>query len=249
MNLLSALMLAAALASPSPTATPSAQPSPARHKIFAPGPQFISVGAAISPRVQSEFAPASTVGLTSFEGWQTGETTLFGRFHVVSYTDYRSFSYEHLASEPVAVIGGGGFATVPSFRVHDDELESGGGVRVAPGVFAGMALYARRENSGYPPIHGIGYVLGLAPNPHARVTPYAWLSYWPNAGGLYALNNGTETALTYRGMRYRVGALFEEPGTRVFLDVGFAAENMYDRTNVPMRLTDSMMTVGLGFHF
>jgi hypothetical protein len=232
------------------TASPSPAPTPPRsHKIFANGPHVIVVGAAISPRITSEFSPASTTGLTSFEGWQTGETTLFGRFHVFSFTDYRSVSYDHQGQNAVATIGGHGSATVSSFRVHDDELESGGGVRVLPRVFLGASLFARRENSGYPPLKGVGYTIMFAPALERSVTPYGWISYEPNAGGIYALADGAHTALTYRGFRYRFGVLIKEPGTRFILDVGFASENLYDRTNVPDRLRSDMLTIGLGVHF
>lgn len=228
---------------------PAPTVSPARTKVLERGPQFISIGAAISPRVQSEFRPASTAGTTSIEGWQTSESTLFGRFHVVGFTDYRSFGYNHPSSVPVAVIGGHGFAAVPAFHVHDDELESGGGIRVAPHVFVGIAFDKRQETSGYPPLTGLGYALILAPNPRPLVSPYAWFAYQPNMGGVYALGDGSHTTLSYRGTRYRIGAVVREPGTRLFLDVGYAGENLFDRTNVPMRVTDGMPTIGIGVHF
>jgi hypothetical protein len=229
--------------------TPAATALPARHRLFVRGAQVIVIGAAIQPRVQTEFQPGSTAGPTSIEGWQTGENTLLGRFHVLSFTDYRSFTYVHKGSDPVVTIGGTGTATVPSFRVHDDELESGGGVRVLPRLFFGVALFKRQETSGYPPMTGAGYALMYAPAPEHSVTPYGWLTYHPNIGGIYALPDGSHTALTYRGMRYRFGLLFGEPGTRVVLDVGFAGENLYNRTNAPMRVNDTMLTAGLGFHF
>jgi hypothetical protein len=241
--------LVAQIVAPDVQPSPAATATPGRVKPFASGPQFVTIGAAVSPRVQSEFRPGSTAGTTSFEGWQTSETTLFGRFHVLSFTDYRSFGYDHPASEPVAVIGGRGFATVPAFHVHDDELESGGGVRVAPHVFAGIAFFKRQETSGYPPLTGIGYALMLAPNPRPLVSPYAWFTYQPNAGGLYALPDGTHTALSYRGVRYRIGAIVREPGTRMFVDLGYAGENLFDRTNAPMRVTDGMPVIGIGVHF
>jgi hypothetical protein len=248
-----ALVLAAVLASPSPapspTPTPTAHPASARPKLLSTGPQFFAIGAAITPHVRSEFAPGSTTGLTSFEGWHTGVSTLLGRFQVMSFTDYRSFSFDHQGSVPVATVGGRGYATVAPFRVHDDEVESGGGVRVAPNLFAGLAFSKRQETSGYPALTGLAYVVLLAPDPRANVMPYGWFTYQPNTGGLYALPDGSQTALTYGGTRYRFGLLFREPGTRAFLDVGFAGEDLYDRTNAPMRVTDEMLTVGLGFHF
>jgi hypothetical protein len=229
-------------------ATPAPSPSPIRRLLIFNGPQVIVIGAAI-PRVQSEFQPRSAVGPASFEGWHTGETTLLGRFHVLSFTDYRSFSYFHNVADPVVTVGGNGTATVPSFRVHDDELESGGGVRVLPRIYFGAALFKRQETSGYPALTGAGYALMFAPAPRQPVTPYGWVTYQPNAGGIYALPDGSHTALTYRGVRYRFGVLIGEPGTRLVLDVGFAGENLDNRTNVPLRTVDSMLTVGLGIHF
>jgi hypothetical protein len=232
-----------AAASPAPSA------SPVSRRLFVNGQQVIVIGAAVQPRVQSEFQPHSAIGPASFEGWHTGEATLLGRFHVLSFTDYRSFSYMHNVADPVVTVGGNGTATVPSFRVHDDELEQGGGVRVLPRLYLGVALFKRQENSGYPPLTGAGYALMFAPAPRQAVTPYGWVTYQPNTGGIYALPDGSHTALTYRGVRYRAGVLIGEPGTRLVLDVGYAGENLDNRTNVPLRVSDSMLTAGLGIRF
>ncbi len=237
-----------ASAQTAPTPAPAATASP-KPKLFVAGPQFIAVGVSTTSNVTSEFVPGSSTGRTEFEGWQTGETTLLGHFHVLSYSDYRSFAYQHVASNPVATIGGNGFASVPSFLVHDDEMESGGGPQIAPHVYAGLDLFTRRVNTGYPPLHGIGYVVMLAPNPAPRISPYAWVSYTPNAGGIYSLGNGPATALTYRGLRYRAGMLINQPGTHLYLDVGFAGEDLHDRTNAPASVRDSMVTAGLGVRF
>jgi hypothetical protein len=233
------------VSSPQPTATSG----PHKRKLFVRGTQFIVVGAAISPRVQSEFRPGSTAGITSIEGWQTSETTLLERFHVLSFTDYRSFAYDHVVTDPVATIGGKGRAIVPSFRVHDDELESGGGVRIAPHVFAGLMTFKRQETNGYPPLEGIGYTVMLAPRVNAALSPYGWVSYEPNAGGIYALSNGSHTALTYRGSRYRFGVLVSEPNTRLALDIGFAGEHLFNRSNVAAPVSESSIMIGLGDHF
>jgi hypothetical protein len=243
---ISGIAAAQSAPAPEPAATPTPKPKP---KLFVTGPQFIAVGASAASNVTSEFVPGSSTGPSEIEGWQTGESTLLGHFHVLSYTDYRSFAYEHVAANPVATIGGNGFASVPSFLVHDDEMESGGGPRIAPHVFAGLDLFTRRENSGYPPVHGVGYVLMLAPNPVPVISPYAWVSYTPNAGGLYTLGSAPQTALTYRGTRYRAGVLINEPGTHLYLDVGFAGEDLHDRTNAPAPVRDSMLAAGLGVRF
>ncbi len=237
---------ASAQSAPAPMPAASASPKP---KLFVTGQQFIAVGVSATSNVTSEFVPGSSTGLTELEGWQTGETTLLGHFHVLSYSDFRSFAYQHVGTNPVATIGGNGFASVPSFLVHDDEMESGGGPRIAPHIFAGLDLFTRRVNTGYPPVHGVGYVVMLAPNPVPVITPYAWVSYTPNAGGMYSLGNGPATALTYRGLRYRAGMLINQPGTHLYLDISFAGEDLHDRTNAPASVRDSMLAAGLGVRF
>ena len=162
-----------------PAPAPSAVPSPAssaspRARFFQRGPQFVSIGAATTPRIRNEFRAGSTSGETSFEGWLGSETTIAGRYHVFSFTDYRSFSYEHSRSDPVATIGGTGFAAVDSFRIHEDQLESGGGVRIAPRVYLGASFLKRQETTGYPPLKGIGYTLMFAPSAREAITPYGW---------------------------------------------------------------------------
>lgn len=235
-------------APPTPAPSPSASPA-AKHKLFVTGPQFLAAGVSATSYAQSEFRPGGTSAVPDFEAWQTGETLLLGRFHVISYTDYRSFAYEHLASDPVATIGGGGFAHVAPFLVHDDEMESGGGIRIAPQLFFGLELLTRRENSGYPPLHGLGYTLMLAPNPRLGVSPYGWISYTPTIVGNYALTPAVSTSLSYRGMRYRVGAVVNEPGTRIFFDLGFAGEDLHDRTNAPATVRELMLYAGIGVRF
>jgi hypothetical protein len=244
---------AAACAQAVPAATPRPEPvattAPAPYKLIATGPQYLSFGLAVAPRVQSEFRPGSTTGRDGFQLWQSGETVLLGRFRVASYNDIRLFSYDHVASDPVATIGGGGATIVPSFRVDANEFESGGGVELVHHVYAGLTYFAAAGNVGYPHLHGIGYLLMLQPEWHAPISPYAQVAYEANAGGNYTLADQTQTALTYRGLRYRAGVLVREPGTRFAFDAGYAGENLQNRTNAPAALKDGMLTLGLDVRF
>jgi hypothetical protein len=246
--ILAAVSLVAAAPAPTPTPSPRGSPSP-RPRLFERGPQFVVIGAAISPRVDSEFTAGALSARTSFEGWLGSESTIVGKIHVFSFTDYRSFSYDHLGADPVATIEGAGSAIVGSFGVRDDQLESGGGIRIAPRLFVGASMMKRQESTGYPPLKGIGYTLMFAPSAGAAITPYGWITYEPNLGGIYQLPDGSHTALTYRGMRYRLGALMTQPHSRLFLDLGFAGENLINRTNAPSGASDSMVTIGFGTKF
>jgi hypothetical protein len=237
-----------ASALPAPAATPS--PAPVRSRLFVPGPQFISVGITIAPRVSSEFAPPGTTGVnTSFALWNSGETTILGRFHVASYTDYRQLTYPHAAAYPVTTVGGSGSTIVPAFNVHEDELENGGGIRVLPNVYAGLGFIGIQGNVGYPQLHGIGEVLMLQPAAQPIIAPYARAFYSANLGGNYTLADFDKTALTYRGWRYHAGVLIREPGTKLALDIGYAGERLLNRTNAPATLQDSMITLGFDLRF
>ena len=244
----SASTVRAASPSPAPFASPISSAAK-RRRLFVPGPQYLSVGIAIAPRVRSEFAPASTLGLNTFEAWNAGETTVLGRFAVASYTDYRTLTYPHASTEAVTTVGGGGSTIVPAFNVHHDELENGGGIRVLPHVYVGLGLIGIQGNVGYPQIHGLGEVLMLQPALQPLIAPYARIFYTANAGGNYTLADGDRTALTYRGWRYHAGVLIREPGTRFALDVGYAGERLLDRTNAPATLQEGMLTLGLDLRF
>jgi hypothetical protein len=234
-------------ASPSASPLPSASLSPAPHRrLIEQGPLFVSVGLAPVPRVASEFNPASTPGRTSFDLWQSGEQRVLG-FDVISFNDYRELAYSHTAAQTVTTVGGAGSTIVPAFLVHDWTLENGGGVRVLPQVFAGLAMIDRKDNTGYPVMHGIGYTIIGGANAAAIVSPYGWASYFPNLGGNYALGLAPSTALTYRAFRYRAGLLIREAGTPLAFDAGFDGETLNNRTNAPAHIRDSTFRMGLDF--
>jgi hypothetical protein len=235
-----------------PTPAPSAAPSPAaspKPHFFMPGSQFIAVGVATTPYVRSEFVPNGARSTDALDVWQTSETTIAGRFHVAGYSDIRSDTYTHLAGAGVTTIGGAGTAFVPSFTVHDNEADSGGGIAVGPHLFAGMTLFRRTSNTGYPPLSGIGYDVMLTANPRALIAPYGWFAYFPNVGGIYALADGAHTALTYRAAHYRAGVLIGEPHTRLYLDLGYLGEDLHGRSNAPATIRTSAITVGIAFRY
>ncbi|MGA2394316.1 MAG: hypothetical protein ABSH03_13340 [Candidatus Lustribacter sp.] len=209
---------------------------------------FIAFGVATAPNVRSEFAPGGP-SMDALELWQTSETTIAGRFQVGSYSDMRNDAYQHFAGAGVTTIGGAGTAFVPGFVVHDYETDSGGGVRVAPHLFAGMALFGRTSNTGYPPLNGIGYIVMLAANPHALIAPYGWFAYFPNVGGIYALPGGAQTALTYHATHYRAGVLISQPHTRLYFDLGYLGEDLHNRSNAPATIRTSAMTVGIAYRY
>ena len=235
-------------AAPGPSAAPAPVAS-ARPRFFVAGPQFIAAGVATTQSVRSEFAPAGASSLDALELWQTSETTIAGRFHVASFSDVRNDAYQHFAASRVTTIGGAGSAVVPAFAVHDNETDSGGGVGIAPHLFAGMALFRRTSNTGYSPLSGIGYDVMLTANSHALIAPYGWFAYFPNVGGIYALADGEHTALSYHAAHYRAGVLIGEPYTRWYLDLGYLGEDLHGRRNAPATIRTSAIAVGLAYRY
>jgi hypothetical protein len=236
--------------SPQASATLSASPTPrGRPRIFETGRQFVSIGFAPERIVTSEFAPTSVGARPGWDLWQTGEQKIEG-ISFISTNDYREIPYPHLASNPVTTIGGEGSTIVPSFQVHSWALENDAGVRVAAHVFAGLAYINIKQNTGYPPLHGVGYAIVLAPNAAApRTSPYGWISYFPNVGGNYTLADLLQTGLSYRALRYRAGALIRSPGTPIALDLGLDGETMTNRTNAPATISDIAFRLGLAIRF
>lgn len=235
-----ALAPLAAGAQAAPVLVPTAAAKP---RIFAPGPTFISVGFGVAESISTEFGgPPSD----AFEGWESGETVLFGRWTVLSTTAYRQFSYQHPAGG-VATIGAAGTAAVPAFQVRGSELESTGGVGIFPHVYAVGATLRTTANTGYPPIDGLGYGLALAPAADHGVMPYGNIVYFPNVGGNYALPGGTSTALSYRGLRYQAGVLTGLLTNRIFFDLGFTSTLMRNRTNAPAPIRSNEFTLGFAY--
>ena len=206
---------------------------------------MISLGVAPATRITSEFRPGSTPARPGFDLWQTGEMRIIG-ISFVSFNDYREVAYDHVSAEPVTTVGGAGSTLVPAFVVHQWTLENGGGIRVAPHLFVGLATANRHQNTGYPPLNGIGYVALLAPNTRAAIAPYGWITYYGNMSGKYALADLSQTALTYRALRYRAGVLFQEPGTHFYFDGGVDGESLLGRTNAPSDVHDFVLRLGLG---
>ena len=233
-------------AAAAPSALPAPTPTPRpRRRLLVQGRQFISLGVSPATRVSSEFRPGSTAARPGFDLWQSGEVRVFG-ISFTSFNDYREIAYDHVAAEPVTTVGGAGSTFVPAFVVHDWSFENGGGIRVASHVYAGIAFLNRQENTGYPALHAIGYSLVVAPNAAPLITPYGWLTYYGNLGGKYTLPDQLQTALTYRGLRYRAGVLFAEPGSHFYFDAGVDGESLLGRTNAPSDIHDFGLRLGLG---
>lgn len=189
----------------------------------------MSIGITAVPQLRDQHDDGA-IGESQPSAWQASEATLFGRFRVGSFTEYRWFL------DPPG----------PQAR-HRYETQSGGGVALAPHLYAGGATYLRTQQGGDPPVHGIGYGLMLVPDAFAAVAPYGWGFFYPNVGGNALLADGLHTALTYRGAAYRVGVLLRRPGARAALDVSWSASAFNNRTNAPTPYREGVLAIGLDY--
>jgi hypothetical protein len=231
---------------PTPAPAPTATPKPTGlARFIKSGTQFFSAGITVDPRIRDEFTPSASAA-PDFQFWTSGEALLLGRLRGVSITDYRSYTYGHDAANPVATIGGGGSTIVPSFNAREVELENGYGLGITQRIYVGFATLSRHGNYGYPAISGYGYGALASASPNAVVAPYAWGFYYANAGGRYAVPGGF-TALSYRGFHYRTGVMLREPNSQWYLDLGYVATDLNDRTNAPAPVRDGAGTLGIGF--
>lgn len=97
----------------------------------------MSIGITAVPQVRDQ-DDHGAIGESQPSAWQASEATLFGRFRVGSFTEYRWF-----LDPPGAP------------ALHRYETQSGGGVALAPHLYAGGATYLRTQQGGQPPIHGM----------------------------------------------------------------------------------------------
>jgi hypothetical protein len=217
-------------AAPTPAPAPSPAPAPTHAKLLVAGPQFVSVGITAVPSVHDRTDPFAQIGESEPNAWQGSEATLFGRYRVGSFTEYRWF-----------------FDPPGALALHRYESQSGGGVALAPHLYAGGATYVRTTQGGEPPIHGIGYGVMLLPDAYAAIAPYGWGFYYPTVGGEALLPAGVRTDLSYRGTGYRFGILLRRPGARAALDVSWSGTTLFNRTNAPTPYRDSALAIGLDY--
>ncbi len=228
-----------------PTTSPQGPPGPSfdqRHEIVVTGDYLIT------PTVHNEFSPGATTGKSSYSLGGAVEFNL-ANFPAMLGGEDRNYQYRHDAS-PVTVIGRTGQTFVPASILRDTDADGRFGVKLLePRVYVAASYLSKTREAGYPMVSGYGLGLQKLSDYESPLSVYFSLFYYPNlTGGYTPLGTTGSLGLTYRMLRYRVGAALAPPGSPVFIDLGVLGDRQTARNSAPSNETHIAPYLGIGFY-
>ena len=151
------------------------------------------------------------------------------------------------------VIGGIGRqarAYVPSFTAISYDVDVRGGFKVAgPRLYASVSYLTRGSNFELKE-RGLGYGIEKLADVDQNFSIHGGVWYYPNVGGAYTIAGTTiGGGISYRELRYLIGASFQAPGSPIFLDAGFLGDHGVVRTDAPFGFKHQGPYLGLGLRF
>ena len=253
-------------ATPAPTIAPTPTPAP----VATPYKDIFIAGDYIfSPKVYNEFSPGNT-GRSSYSVRGAIEFDAFNLPWMLE-GDFKQWQYPHnqgvatpagfTPGTPCAVvapagdtgcvttIGGLSSTFVPAFTARESDFDGRFALKVAdPRIYIGVGYLSRTTNYGYPKISGIGYGAEKLPDLNQPLSFYGSVWYYPNAKGSITEPDGNYT-LAYNILKYQIGANYLFGNSPIFLDLGFAGDNMQNKQNAPSNATHNGFYLGLGIKF
>ncbi len=205
----------------------------------------------VPPIVSNPFSPGNRGSDTSSFDARGAIEIPFSMTGIMLGGDYRSFTYPHNAGFVNGVAAQPAFF-LPATALRSYDVDARVGVKlIDPRIYLGVS-YLKRVGGGdatVPAIYGIGYGLEKLPDLDRNFSLHGGTYYYPNVGNRLTLANGTPSTLSYRVLRYSVGASIQPQGSPVFIDGGYIGERGTSRTNAPGRYYNSGPYLGLGLHF
>ena len=159
----------------------------------------------------------------------------------------------------IMAYNGLGQAYVPAFKATESDFDAQIAFRIAePRVYLGVGGFIKHYNYlGYPDLTGLGVGMEKIPDFDKAVSWYANGYYYPDVQGNYSYPtsvflgplSGQTIKLSYATIKYAGGVTLNLGKAPAYLDLGWAGEYYYGRTNAPSNTSVSSPFVGLGFHF
>lgn len=244
-------------------AAPASYGDPANDDVSAPklGPQqdlgnrinrtvhYVAADYIAPPLVWNAFAgPSKGVNYRSYAG-RAGFEVPVGQYDVYVGGDARKYTYPTRAGL-VTGIGSQGRAFMPQFTAVDYDADVRGGLKVTgPRLYGVVSYLARGSNTGEPRERGIGYGIEKLPDLDQNFSLHGSVLYYPNVGARYSIDGVGSNAVSYRVVRYLIGASIQPNHSPVFVDAGFLGDRSRVRTDAPVGFNHQGPFVGLGIHF
>jgi len=251
------------LPSPGSLPAPAPYPDPANNDTQSPplGPQQ-KLGRALNRTVHyiagDIIAPpivydAFSTGEKGFDGRSYAGRAVFelplGQYDVYVGADARKWVYPTTAGF-VTGIGMAGRGPLPSFAATDYDEDVRAGIKVAgPRLYGAVSYLLRGTTNDEPRVRGIGYGIEKLADVDQNFSLHGSVFYYPNVGGPYALAGAGSYGLSYRVVRYLIGASIQPNHSPVFLDAGFLGDKSTVRTDAPVGFNHQGPYVGLGIQF
>ncbi|MEA2664322.1 MAG: hypothetical protein QOI11_1266 [Candidatus Eremiobacteraeota bacterium] len=201
------------------------------------------------PIVYDNYAPGTKgTNYRSYAARAAFELPL-GQYDVYVGGEARKYAYDTRAGLTIG-IGPQGRGFVPSFGAIDYDYDVRAGIKLmGPRIYGGVSYLTRGSNF-EPREHGLGYGIEKLADVDQNFSLHGNVFFYPNVGGRYGVVGvGNGFGVSYREVRYLIGASIQPNHSPVFLDAGFLGDRSKPRTDAPVGFNHQGPYVGLGIHF
>ncbi len=170
-----------------------------------------------------------------------------GQYNVYVGAEARQYTYPS-GGRVVTTLGGRGF--VPAFTQTEYDQDVRAGIKVTGPRIYGAVSYLRRGSNFEPNQRGLGYGIEKLADVDQNFSLHGSVFFYPNVGGRYGVTGfGDGFGVSYRVVRYLIGASIQPNHSPLFLDVGFLGDRSHPRTDAPVGFNHQGPYAGLGIHF
>lgn len=171
-----------------------------------------------------------------------------GQYDVYAGGEGRSYTYPTRAGTATVLIPAG-TAFVPSFTARDYDYDVRAGLKVTGPRIYGAVSYLTRGSNFEPREHGVGYGIEKLADVDQNFSLHGNVFFYPNVGGQYTIGGGGSYGVSYRVVRYLIGASIQPNHSPVFLDAGFLGDRSNVRTDAGVGFNHQGPYAGLGVRF
>jgi len=200
------------------------------------------------PLVYDAFAgPSKGTNYRSYAARAAFEVPL-GQYDVYVGGEGRTYTYPTRAGRAFG-IGPVGPVVLPSFTASEYDYDVRAGVKVTGPRIYGAVSYLTRGSNLEPRQRGIGYGIEKLADVDQNFSLHGNVFLYPNVSGAYTFGGVGSYGLSYREVRYLIGASIQPNHSPVFVDAGFLGDRSKVRTDAPVGFNHQGPYVGLGVHF
>ncbi|MEA2720789.1 MAG: hypothetical protein QOJ39_2653 [Candidatus Eremiobacteraeota bacterium] len=200
------------------------------------------------PLIYNAFAgPAKGDNYRSYAVRAAFEVPL-GQYDVYVGGEGRKYQYS-TRTGLVTGIGPQGIGFVPSFTAVDYDYDVRAGLKVTGPRVYGAVSYLTRGSNFEPRQHGIGYGIEKLADVDQNFSLHGNVFFYPNVNGQYSVGGAGSRGVSYREVRYTIGASIQPNHSPLFLDAGFLGDRSNVRTDAPVGFNHQGPYVGVGIHF